>query len=69
MTTTNKSALASGDRVKVLDTTNNRKRVGYVRSVGNDGRLHVYMVRWDTMMTFETNGLTGRGRFKLLGRG
>jgi hypothetical protein len=54
-----------GDRVMVLDTANNRKRVGFVKSIKDDGTVIVYVQKWDTLMTFQPNGKTGLGRFVL----
>jgi hypothetical protein len=59
--------LEVGDRVKVMDTSNNRTRIGYVRTIdGTD--IQVYVQRFDSLMKF-SNGFTNLGRFKLLGRG
>ena len=59
--------LEVGDRVKVQDTSNNRMRIGYVRTIDGDD-IQVYVQRFDSLMKF-TNGLTNLGRFKLMGRG
>ena len=56
-----------GDSIRILDTANQRRRIGYIKSFDNNGNVFVYVVRFDSIMKFGPSGETGMGRFKLIG--
>lgn len=61
--------LEPGDRVKIEDTANGRKRLAYVRKVSEDGtEIEVWMVKWERLFVFKDKW-TEKRRFRLIGRG
>lgn len=60
-------SLVVGDKVTVLDTSNDKQLEGFVRII--EGRLvQVYVTRFKNNIWFDEGGTTRLGRFKLEGR-
>lgn len=56
--------MKSGDKIQVLDTSNDRILEGVVRQVEGN-KVEVYVLRFENYMWF-ADGVTRLGRFKLI---
>lgn len=57
--------LRAGDELVVTDTSNGKTLKAFFRNKNPNGELLVFIERFNTVMRFREDGITGLGRFKL----